>query len=341
MTTRLTLSEIADRVAPDERKAYQTAIDVIDGRAKPPPESIASMEAIAKRYVDVETAKFLHDFDTSDHAVAARYLNIRTDWDLDAWKKAAPDRSQKLADIRRQRRGEYEGEVRAQIRENISGEKYAVRQLARACLKVIEQAVRAAITAPSVVVSATADVGSPPRNLRRVDVLKAAIDIRRETLTIGGNVFRDVEIEIPAEAGAGQQTVHHDVCGLEPEKARTGNDTGQGSASQNSADTACLADDPALDPPPPIRRGPLPFWPWEEAKSAFAAFLGRSPDGLPAVQAVAERWIANWFSMRQPDGRHPDEREIRRRIVTPIYEAAREENSPLNSPPIPPTKRKT
>jgi hypothetical protein len=82
---------------------------------------------------------------------------------------------------------------------------------------------------------------------------------------------------------------------------------------------------PQLDPPlPPAKRGPRPKWDWPAAQAAFAAHLGRSPDGLPEVEAEAVRWVADWFSERNADG-HPHETEIRLRVTGPVYAAARRE----------------
>ena len=79
---------------------------------------------------------------------------------------------------------------------------------------------------------------------------------------------------------------------------------------------------PTLTPGPERRRGRRPVWNWDGAKAAFAAFLARDPDGLPQIQADAERWVANWFAANN-NGDSPPISEIWLRVVAPVYGAAR------------------
>jgi hypothetical protein len=72
---------------------------------------------------------------------------------------------------------------------------------------------------------------------------------------------------------------------------------------------------------PERRTGRRPKWDWPGASAAFAAHLAQDPDGLPVIQADAERWVANWFS--KTNGDEPPIQEIRSRVVAPVYAAGR------------------
>lgn len=77
---------------------------------------------------------------------------------------------------------------------------------------------------------------------------------------------------------------------------------------------------------PERRTGRRPKWDWDGAKAAFAAHLAVDPDGLPAIQADAETWVAEWFA-RGNSGSTPAVSEIRSKVVSPVYQAARSASS--------------
>jgi hypothetical protein len=81
-----------------------------------------------------------------------------------------------------------------------------------------------------------------------------------------------------------------------------------------------------LAPAPERRTGRRPKWNWDGAKAAFAAYLALDPDGLPQIQADAERWVADWFA-NSNNGDSPPMQEIRSRVVAPVYGAARSTNA--------------
>ena len=83
--------------------------------------------------------------------------------------------------------------------------------------------------------------------------------------------------------------------------------------------------DPSRSDVPSRRPGRPAIWDWEKAKETFFGRYVASIDGLPLIQSEAEQWVAEWFRNHHPTGEHPDIREIRRRVVTPAYEAARDE----------------
>ena len=111
MTSTYTLQELVERLAPFSWKTYQAVLAVLDGRTEPPTGWQPKMEAIAKAYVDIETAIIMEDYGSSDYPVAARYLGIRDSERLWAWLKEKNDRPQKLAKLRQERRAEYEREI--------------------------------------------------------------------------------------------------------------------------------------------------------------------------------------------------------------------------------------
>lgn len=73
---------------------------------------------------------------------------------------------------------------------------------------------------------------------------------------------------------------------------------------------------------PASRRGRRPKWDWDGAKAHYAAHLASDPDGLPAIQADAEKWVADWFA-KSNKGDSPPITEIRQRVIQPIYAASR------------------
>jgi hypothetical protein len=64
-------------------------------------------------------------------------------------------------------------------------------------------------------------------------------------------------------------------------------------------------------------------WDWVAAMAAYAAHLANDPDGLPKTQAVAEKWVENWFIANSGHGDAPPITEIRTRVAKPIYDANR------------------
>lgn len=71
-----------------------------------------------------------------------------------------------------------------------------------------------------------------------------------------------------------------------------------------------------------VKRGRRRKWDWDSAMAHYAAHLASDPDGLPDIQADAERWVADWFAKRS-NGDSPPITEIRQRVIQPIYAASR------------------
>ncbi len=188
--------DLVGLVDPDLWARYLQATDVHRRLGvAPPTEWAPRIAAEAEAWAEGMLVDRLHDFDTSDLAVANLYLGINSSWGLEAWKRQTKDWPERMAELRR-RRDEYEREQRLALSKAapaIAAAAWAEDE-ARALSKTIYQIVRASLVEPGCVVRATAPSGER-RTLDWVELRAAIPDLPTNTLTIGGVVFSMVQVE--------------------------------------------------------------------------------------------------------------------------------------------------